>query len=620
MNPAKPLTSADQLSELTQRLQGDWDADKPRLRVCITGCRAYGALEVSARIAEEIAERGLEDQIELIETGCHGFCSQAPVMEVDPFGYFYQGVSVDDIPAIIDSTLDSGAVVEHLLYTSPDGDEPIEQAHDVPFYALQHKTVLRNCGQIDPREIEHSLVRGGYSAVAKVLSEMDAQAVIDEVKQAGLRGRGGAGFPTGVKWQFCSDAEGERKYLICNADEGDPGAFMDRAVLEGDPHAVIEGMIIAAHAIGADEGIIYVRTEYPIAIEHLTIALAQARELGLLGESILGTDMSFDIRIVEGAGAFVCGEETALMASIEGKRGNPMPRPPYPAQSGLFGMPTNINNVETLANIAAIINDGAEAFAALGTDKSKGTKVFALAGDTVNTGLVEVPMGITLRDIVEEIGGGIADDHDFKAAQIGGPSGGCVPEKFLDTPIDYDSLEEVGAIMGSGGMVIIDDTTCIVDLARFFLDFCQKESCGKCTPCRIGVRKMYEMVDGFTRGLGKPGDIEELQELAEVIKTASLCALGKTAANPALSALRHFREEFDAHVAGHTCPVGQCTALTLYTVNAEACRACDRCAKECPVQCIAGEPGKPPYVIDQEQCIHCGTCYEVCPFDAIQKS
>ncbi len=619
MSAREPLASVDELRKHIGALQAEWDADKPRLRVCITGCRAYGALDIAARITEEIETGGLADRIELVETGCQGFCSQAPVMEVDPYGYFYQGVSVDDVPRIIEATLDGGRVLEDLLYARPGSDQRIEQASDVPFYAAQRKIVLRNCGKIDPLKIEHCLTRGGYVALARALTEMTPQQLIDEVIASGLRGRGGAGFSTGAKWQLCADAPGDTKYLICNADEGDPGAFMDRAVLEGDPHAVIEGMLIAARAIGASEGIIYVRTEYPIAIEHLTVALSQARELGLLGRDILGSGMDFDIRIVEGAGAFVCGEETALMASIEGRRGNPRSRPPYPAQSGLFGMPTNINNVETLANLSAIVSDGAEAFAALGTEASKGTKVFALAGDTVNTGLVEVPMGITLRDILDEIGGGIADGRGFKAAQIGGPSGGCVPERFLDTPIDYDSLEEVGAIMGSGGLVVVDDATCIVDLARFFLDFCQRESCGKCTPCRIGVRKMFETVDGFTRGLGSEGDIAELENLAAVVKVASLCALGKTAANPALSALRHFREEFDAHVLEHRCPTGHCAALLTYTVNPEACRGCDKCAKECPVECIAGERGKPPYVIDREQCVHCGTCYEVCPFEAVQR-
>ncbi len=556
------LQSIADLWALKERARRQPKRRRATLSLCYTtGCRALGSAPVYEALAAELKRRKLTRKVALQRTGCRGFCEAGPILSVLPENILYVRVKPEDAPEIVERTVLNGEVVERLLYLDSRTGERAVHEHDVPFYKHQTRLVLRHSGHLDPQNIEDYLALDGYEALAKALGEMSPQDVIDEVLASGLRGRGGAGFPTGRKWQFCREAEGEPKYLICNADEGDPGAFMDRSVCEGDPHAVIEGMAIAAYAIGASEGYIYVRAEYPIAVEHLTQAIADAEKLGLLGDGILGSDFSFRLKIKQGAGAFVCGEETALIASIEGRRGMPRSRPPFPAQSGAFGKPTNINNVETLANVPVIINRGAAAFAAMGTERSKGTKIFALAGKVTNTGLVEIPMGATLRQIVFDIGGGVARGRKFKAAQLGGPSGGCVPAKYLDLPIDYDSLQDVGAIMGSGGLIVLDETTCMVELARYFLEFVQSESCGKCTPCRVGTRRMLEILTRITRGEGREGDIELLQEIGEAVKAGSLCGLGQTAPNPVLSTIAHFRDEYEAHIREQRCPAAQCRAL-----------------------------------------------------------
>jgi NADH-quinone oxidoreductase subunit F len=527
----------------------------------MTGCRAFGAVQLRDALACEIEGQGLAQAVDLVETGCHGFCAGAPVLAVDPYGFFYQRVRPEDAAEIVAATLKSGKPVERLGWETAGGGH-LMRREETPFFAGQRFVVLRNCGQIDPRRIEDYLRRDGYAALARVLSSLGANEVIEQVKASGLRGRGGAGFPTGRKWELAAASPGDKKYLICNADEGEPGAFMDRAILEGDPHSVLEGMAIAAYAIGADEGYIYVRAEYPIAVQHLRVAIAQAEQMGLLGDNILGTDFSFHLKLKEGAGAFVCGEETALMASIEGRRGMPRPRPPFPAQSGLWGKPTNINNVETFANIAPIITNGPDWYAAMGTEGSKGTKVFSLAGKVANTGLVEVPMGITPRQVVFDIGGGIPGGCQFKAAQIGGPFGGCVPAEHLDLPIDYESLTAIGSMMGSGGFTVMDETTCIVDIARFFLSFAQSESCGRCVPCRIGTRRMLEIITRITQGQGREEDLDTLERMGGVIMDSSLCGLGQAAPNPVLSTIRYFRDEYLAHIRDKRCPAGVCAAIS----------------------------------------------------------
>ncbi len=582
-----------------------------------TGCTSSGSKKVEAAFQEELIRRNLDQEVKIVETGCHGFCEMGPLVIVYPEGVFYCRVQPEDVAEIVESHLYKGRIVERLLYKEPITHEKIPSYKDIMFYKKQHRMVLANCGHINPEVIEEYIAIGGYEALGKALTAMTPDQVVEEVKKSGLRGRGGGGFPTGMKWGFTRNAQGDKKYVVCNADEGDPGAFMDRSVLEGDPHRVIEGMAICAYAIGADEGYIYVRAEYPLAIKRLKIAIQQAEDLGLLGNNIFGSGFNFKLKIKEGAGAFVCGEETALLASIEGKRGMPRPRPPFPAVSGLWNKPTNINNVETFANVPQIISNGAEWYASIGTERSKGTKVFALTGKINNTGLAEVPMGITMREIIYDIGGGICDGRKFKAVQIGGPSGGCLPEELLDLPVDYDSLIQVGAMMGSGGLVVMDDSTCMVDVAKFFLNFTQTESCGKCTPCREGTKRMLEILTRITDGEGQQGDIELLEELARNIKATALCGLGQTAPNPVLSTLKYFRHEYEAHITEKRCPAGACTKLAAYRIT-ELCKGCGLCKQVCPVGAISGQT-KSQHIIDAQVCIKCGACMAKCPFKAIVK-
>jgi len=610
------LPGAGALQALRADLARRRDPRRLRVRICMTGCRAQGAEEVLKAFEAEIARRGLGERVDLLATGCHGFCAQAPVLVVDPHDFFYGKVTPADVPEIVESSLLAGRPVERLLYTDPASGAKVQKAAEVPFYKEQVKIVLRNCGLIDPRDIRQYIERDGYAAAAKALISLSPEQVIEQVSLAGLRGRGGAGFPTGRKWSLARASQSAVKYLVCNADEGDPGAFMDRAVLEGDPHSVLEGMILAAYAIGATEGVVYVRAEYPIAVEHLKIAIADAQALGLLGSDILGTGFCFNIKIRKGSGAFVCGEETALMASIEGRRGMPRPRPPFPAQSGIWGRPTCINNVETLANIPPILLKGGAWYSGIGTEKSKGTKVFALAGKVNNTGLVEVPMGIPLRKVVFDIGGGIPEGLAFKAVQTGGPSGGCIPRAFLDQPVDYESLAAVGSIMGSGGMIVADERTCVVDFSRFFLEFIQEESCGKCVPCRIGTKRMLEILEDICAGRGRAEDLDTLQELASAIKDTALCGLGQTAPNPVLTTMKYFGEEYRAHIAEGKCPALVCKSLIRYDILADKCTGCMACLKACPADAVTGEKKK-VHEIHQDKCIKCGACHAACRFDAI---
>jgi len=576
-----------------------------------TGCISSGALEVKETLVDELEKHGLTNKVRIIMSGCHGFCEKGPIFIVYPEDVFYCGVQPEDVKEIVEEYLVKGNMVERLLYHDPVNDETHVSHDQIMFYHKQLRQALRNCGVIDPENIDEYIIRGGYKGLKNAL-KMEPVEVVNEVKSSGLRGRGGAGFPTGMKWQFANSSKGDKKYVVCNADEGDPGAFMDRSLLEGDPHAVLEGMCIAGRAIGADEGYIYVRSEYPLAIKRLRTAIGQAEEYGMLGENVLGLGFNFKIKIKEGAGAFVCGEETALLASIEGKRGVPRHRPPFPAVEGLWGKPTCINNVETLANVPLILRHGAEKFASIGTEGSKGTKVFALTGKVNNTGLVEVPMGVTIREVVFDIGGGIREGKKFKAAQIGGPSGGCIPEEHLDLPIDFDSLTTAGAMMGSGGLVVVDEDTCMVDMARYFLSFTKKESCGQCAPCRLGTTQMYNILEDITEGRGKPEDLKLLEELAWAIKKGSMCGLGQTAPNPVLTTLRYFRHEYEAHVYEKRCPALACKALLQYQIDPDKCIGCQRCKKECPVEAISGEK-KEAHEINQDLCIKCGACYEVCP-------
>jgi len=614
------IGTPDELRSLRESIAAQMDPKKLCVRICMTGCRAYGAERIRDAFVKEIKERGLENEIEIRETGCHGFCARAPVIAIDPKDIFYQQITAKDVPEIVDQTLITGEIIDRLVYTDPATGEKFPLNSDVPFYKGQTKNVLRNCGVIDPRNMSHYIARDGYAALSKVLTTMTPEQVIDTVERSGLRGRGGAGFPAGRKWRFVQDARGDTKYLICNGDEGDPGAFMDRAVMEGDPHSVLEGMLIAAYAIGAEVGYIYVRAEYPIAVEHLKIAIAQAQELGLLGQNILGSGFNFEIRIKEGAGAFVCGEETALIASIEGRRGMPRPRPPFPAQSGLWGKPTNINNVETYANVPLIILKGSEWYSGIGTEASKGTKIFSLAGKINNTGLVEVPIGIPMRKVIFDVGGGIPGGRRFKAVQMGGPSGGCVPEEHLDLPIDYDSLQAIGSIMGSGGMVVMDEDTCMVDVAQYFLGFTRYESCGKCSICRLGTKQMLDTLTRITKGEGREEDIELLVELGKQVRDISLCGLGRTLPNPVLTTINYFRNEYEAHIKEKRCPALVCEALVSYYILPEKCEGCMICLRNCPSQAIMGGK-RMVHVIDQSKCTKCGTCLSLCParFSAVVK-
>ena len=594
------------------------DFYRSHILVCSgTGCHASGSLVLKEALEAEIARVGLDKEVKVIETGCFGFCRLGPNMMVYPEGVFYCQVHEQDVPQIVEEHLLKGRVVERLLYTEPQTEKSVVDFEDIPFFQKQTRIVLEDCGVINPESIREYIARDGYFGLAKAL-QMKPEEVVDTVKKSGLRGRGGAGFPTGLKWEFAAKAEGSPKYIVCNADEGDPGAFMDRSIIEGDPHRVLEGIAIAGYAVGASQGYVYVRAEYPLAVRRLYKAIDDAHELGLLGKNILNSGFDFDIDLRLGAGAFVCGEETALLNSMMGKRGEPRPRPPFPANEGLWGKPTVINNVETFANVPVIMRKGYEWFNSIGTEKSKGTKVFALAGKINNNGLAEVPMGTTIREIVFDIGGGLPDGKEFKAVQTGGPSGGCIPAQCLDTPVDYESLAQLGTIMGSGGFVVMDQNTCMVDLAKFFLEFVQSESCGKCAPCRIGTRRMLEILDRITKGEGKEGDIETLEELGQSIKETALCGLGQTAPNPVLSTIRFFRDEYEAHIHEKRCPAGVCQALLSYRINPDKCKGCSLCAKNCPVNAISGEARK-PFTIDPEACIKCGTCFEKCPFGAIEK-
>ena len=583
-----------------------------------TGCTSSNSLAIIEALEAEIAKKGLQDEVKVVRTGCFGLCALGPIMIVYPEGSFYSQVKVTDVPEIVEEHLLKGRLVKRLLYDETVTMDDVKSLQETDFYKKQHRVALRNCGVIDPESIEEYIAFDGYMALAKCLKEYTPAEVIQIVKDSGLRGRGGGGFPTGLKWSFTAANEADQKYVVCNADEGDPGAFMDRSVLEGDPHCIIEAMAICGYATGASEGYVYVRAEYPIAVKRLKIAIDQAREYGLLGKNIFDSGFDFDVHVRLGAGAFVCGEETALMTSIEGNRGEPRPRPPYPAVKGLFGKPTTENNVETFANVPQIILKGADWFASMGTEKSKGTKVFALGGKIKNTGLVEIPMGTTLREIIEEIGGDIPNGKKFKAAQTGGPSGGCIPASLMDTPIDYDNLTAIGCMMGSGGLIVMDEDNCMVDIAKFFLNFTVDESCGKCTPCRVGTKRLLEMLDKITAGKATMEDLDRLEDLCNYIKANSLCGLGQTAPNPVLATLKFFREEYIAHVRDKKCPAGVCKALMTYAIDADKCRGCTACARKCPAGAISGKV-KEVHTIDTEKCIKCGVCMETCKFGAVVK-
>ncbi len=583
---------------------------------CGSGCVSAGALKIKERFHEVLKEHNLTTEVNIIETGCMGPCDYGPVMVIYPEGIFYKKVSVDDVAEIVSEHFVKGRPINRLMLQEE--EKTFQAQKDVPFYQKQVKVALENCGYINPESMEEYIATGGYEALGTVLTEMKPQEVINVIKESGLRGRGGGGFPTHIKWQMVHDNKADQKYIICNGDEGDPGAFMDRSLLEGDPHRILEGMMIAAYAMGASNGFFYIRAEYPLAIKRIKMAIEQAKELGLMGNNVFGSGFNFDAEVRTGAGAFVCGEEMALIHSIEGMRGNPTPKPPYPAVQGLWGKPTVVNNVETFGNIATIIRKGAAWFASMGTEKSKGTKVFALTGDVRNTGLVEVPMGITLRELIFDVGGGMIGDHKFKAVQLGGPSGGCLTVDHLDTSVDYESLKERGAMMGSGGVIVMNDEKCMVNVAKFFMEFCVEESCGKCSPCRIGLKQMLEILERITDGKGREGDIEELQRLGESINKLSLCGLGQTAPNPVLSTIRYFREEYESHIRDHSCANKVCLDLMHFNIDKERCIGCSLCARKCPTTCISGSREE-KYTIHQIDCVKCGNCFDVCPVKAIDK-
>jgi NADH:ubiquinone oxidoreductase subunit F (NADH-binding)/(2Fe-2S) ferredoxin/NAD-dependent dihydropyrimidine dehydrogenase PreA subunit len=614
------IASQTELQQLWKDIRSKRDPDQACIAVCTgTGCLALGATKVVDALKEEIKKQGLKTKVVNIrETGCPGFCERGPILVIYPEETCYLQVKPEDAEEIVAQTIRGGKVVDRLLYTDPSSGEQAVRESEIPFYKNQVRLLIGNNIRIDPKSIEDYLAVGGYSALMKALFELSPEQIVEEVKRSGLRGRGGAGFPAGMKWEFARKSPGTAKYVVVNADEGDPGAFMDRALLEGNPHSILEGLIIGAYAIGAHEGYIYVRQEYPLAVENIALAITQAEDYGFLGKNILGSGFDFVVKVHRGAGAFVCGEETALLASLEGKPGEPRPRPPYPAVKGLWDKPTNINNVETWANVPLIINKGADSFAAVGTEGSKGTKIFSLVGKVNNTGLVEVPMGITLRDIVYKVGGGIPGGKKFKAVQTGGPSGGCIPGDCLDIPVDFDELRKVGAIMGSGGMIVMDEDTCMVDVAKYFLDFLTDESCGKCVPCREGIRQMLKILTRISKGMGREGDIELLEDLAESTRDASLCALGGSAPNPVLSTIRYFREEYEAHIKEKKCPAFVCKELISYYIDPEKCKACMICLRKCPADAVVGGK-KQIHVIEQEKCTRCGTCYDVCPsrFNAV---
>ena len=616
----KKVKTAQELKSLQEEVKNSRDPEKPCITICAgTGCVTYGSQKLVDNFRAEIEKQNLNGKVEVRASGCHGFCERGPLVVINPQNIFYQRVGLDDAEEIIKETVLNGQIIDRLLYVDPVTQEKILHEDEIPFYKRQMRLVFGMNGNIDPNSLEDYLAIGGYSALIKVLNGMEPEAVIEEIKTAGLRGRGGGGFSMGLKWEATRKAPGLPKYIICNADEGDPGAYMDRSLLEGNPYSILEGMLIGAYAIGSDTGYIYVRNEYPLAVKNITIAVDKARELGILGKDILGSGFDFDVLIVRGGGAFVCGEETALIASIEGRSGEPRAKYVFPAERGLYNKPTNINNVETWANVPLIVNKGAEWYRSIGTENSKGTKIFALVGKINNTGLVEVPMGITLREIVYDIGGGIPKGRKFKAVQVGGPSGGCIPESHLDLQVDFDALSKVGSMMGSGGMIVMDDHTCMVDVALYFLKFLEEESCGKCTPCREGVHQMRLILERITEGNGKEEDLETIEWMGKAIIDGSLCGLGGTAPNPVLSTLRYFRDEYEAHIKEKTCPAGVCKALITYTIDPELCTGCMVCAKICPVEAATGEK-KEVHTIDQYKCIKCGACFESCKFDAVKVS
>ncbi len=613
------MSTIEKLQQISAQYKSDDEKYKMHILICGgTGCTSSNSMKIADTLEKELKDNKLDKEVKVVRTGCFGLCALGPIMIVNPEGIFYSMVREEDIAKIVSEHIIGGNPVKELIYAETVEEDKYKHFHETNFYKSQHRVALRNCGEIDPENIEEYIAKDGYKALYKCITEYTPDDVIQIMKDSGLRGRGGGGFPTGVKWSLAKANDADQKYVCCNADEGDPGAFMDRSILEGDPNALIEAMAIAGYAIGATKGFVYVRAEYPIAVKRLTIAIGQAREYGLLGKNILGTDFEFNLEVRLGAGAFVCGEETAPMISNEGKRGEPRPRAPFPAQKGLFGKPTVLNNVETYANIPQIILNGADWFAGMGTEKSKGTKVFALGGKINNTGLVEVPMGTTLRTIIEEIGGGIPNGKKFKAAQTGGPSGGCIPASLMDTQIDYDNLIAIGSMMGSGGLIVMDEDTCMVDIAKFFLEFTLDESCGKCTPCRIGTKRMYEMLDKITKGKATMQDLDKLEELCMYIKANSLCGLGQTAPNPVLATLKYFREEYEAHIIDKKCPAGVCKDLVSYSIVEDKCRGCTLCSRICPAGAIKGELKK-PHTIDNDKCLKCGACIEKCKFGAIIK-